>query len=745
MQQKTWKSPFKVDNLVGAAIPLALVGCGGGAGGSTVVSGISGGGSGIAVPGTAVKGPLSNATAFIDLDGDGLRDSNEPQATTEVDGSFTIRNVPAGTTASIVVVTNADTVDASTQAPLDGVTLTAPSGASVVSPLTTLVDKGGLSAESIATKLGLPAGVDPLTYNPFASGVNASEALAVEKAAHQVLATIRTLAEIGEGVGVSSFASLSASAEAIANTLSAATSTVDLSNTSAINSIFTQAASAFNLSGNAKTAFDATATSAKAALENVNSQIASVSSLTSESAKAAFKLGATLADQVKSGVETAVAGGDPASQISFKDADAVSSAARTASEASDVTGSVFAGGPLEGMLVFVDKNGDGIRQETEEFARTDANGTFTISTRVINPSLVAEADGSTVDTIGGNTSPLHYYTNTGSSTVISPFSMLMERFDLTSAELAAAIGFSEGVADTLGDLSEFNPWADGALSAGAELTAVQVMYQIDAIFQMIGAVAIGSSTMEIEGEVVASVLGSLEAALAEGVSIRENASVFAQNVFDEFLATEVEIAGRLDNAGITTQISNTIAAVVDDLGRLSLNQAGTAISTVENLGPDGTDGYISNVEVVVNGIFSLTQNAFDPNEGSPVALDDLDTGGELEVLKLFAPPSELGFLVGGDIATTTTYTEGFAGPILLDVAGSDGWVLQILEIEGTDFSEFSIGESGDELLFDSPPDYEDPGRDNPQAYSLALKAVDLTSGKSFSDTLLIRIDDVPDV
>ena len=43
--------------------------------------------------GAVIKGPLKNATVFLDYDNDGLRGSSEPFAVTGDDGSFSINGV----------------------------------------------------------------------------------------------------------------------------------------------------------------------------------------------------------------------------------------------------------------------------------------------------------------------------------------------------------------------------------------------------------------------------------------------------------------------------------------------------------------------------------------------------------------------------------------------------------------------------------------------------------------------------
>ncbi len=98
--------------------------------------------AGTPVSGNIVKGPLSNALVFLDLDGDNVLDANEQSIRTDADGKFTIN-----TTASsykIVALTDDSTVDTSSGAVLAGVTLSAPKGAAVVTPTTTLMEEGGL-------------------------------------------------------------------------------------------------------------------------------------------------------------------------------------------------------------------------------------------------------------------------------------------------------------------------------------------------------------------------------------------------------------------------------------------------------------------------------------------------------------------------------------------------------------------------------------------------------------------------
>ena len=157
--------------------------------------------SGQAVNGVISKGPLSNALVFLDLDGDNVLDAGEQSIRTDANGNFTINTT--ATDYKIVALTDASTVDSSSGATLAGVMLTAPKGAAVVSPTSTLMEEGGLTAEEVAEVLNLPDGVDPLEFNPYANDVDAADALAVEKISQQIMTAVSSFASAAEGAGAS--------------------------------------------------------------------------------------------------------------------------------------------------------------------------------------------------------------------------------------------------------------------------------------------------------------------------------------------------------------------------------------------------------------------------------------------------------------------------------------------------------------------------------------------------------------
>jgi len=328
------KKTIKIKKPTFVLSPLALLtlaACGGGGGG-----GQSGGGGGsFSVGGNVIKGPLSNALVGLDYDGDGIVDSNTVR--TDFDGSYSIST--SSSTYTIIAVTDDATVDASSGTVLSGVTLKAPQGASVVTPTTTLMKEGNLTSEQVASVLGLPDGVDPTTFNPYDSGVDATKALAVEKASQQVMTVMNSFASSAEGAGASEADAFKAALNSVVEVVKAkanklsdpnandADKSLDLTNATDLALIKTQAISEVSsTSGVNATAFNALVDDTATAVKNVNDKIATVSDLTSDASKNVFSTTQVLADQVKTAA-IAEASSAGSGNITFTDANVVSTAA----------------------------------------------------------------------------------------------------------------------------------------------------------------------------------------------------------------------------------------------------------------------------------------------------------------------------------------------------------------------------------------------------------------------------------
>ena len=282
---------------------LALTACGGE--NSTISSLLT------SASGKVIKGPLNNALVGLDYDGDGVVDSATVR--TDANGGYTLSTTK--TTYTVIAVTDESTIDKSSGAVMSGVTLKAPAGATVVTPTTTLMEEGGITAAQVVEVLGLPEDIDPLTFNAFDDGVNASDALAVEQASHQIMSVVNAFAAAAEGSGASESDAFEAAVKSIVEVVktkvanlddddaSASDKTLDLSNTADLALIkaqaITEVASIEGVTSGTTTAFDALADATATAVKNVNTEIAKASDLTSDESKSIFSTTQVLADQVK--------------------------------------------------------------------------------------------------------------------------------------------------------------------------------------------------------------------------------------------------------------------------------------------------------------------------------------------------------------------------------------------------------------------------------------------------------------
>jgi hypothetical protein len=180
---------------------LVLAACGGG-GGTKTETPDSGQAEPESFSGRVIKGPLGATFVFADRNANGVYDDGEPNTITDSSGRFTLNGVGSAT---IIATTTADTIDLSSGVVIEGLTLAAPAGSKVITPFTTVISKadGALAASQVSSILGLPSGVNLLSFDPFSEGVNTVDAARIEVVAHQLIATMRGLAAVAEGVGAS--------------------------------------------------------------------------------------------------------------------------------------------------------------------------------------------------------------------------------------------------------------------------------------------------------------------------------------------------------------------------------------------------------------------------------------------------------------------------------------------------------------------------------------------------------------
>jgi hypothetical protein len=251
------------------------------------------------------KGNLIGAEVYADNNQNGLFDAGDgAKVVTDSNGGYTLTDYVG--TYNVVAITNANTVDDSTGATIGaGVKLEAPAGASMVTPSTTMVTKimtaNGVDATTaagqVATALGFTAadvalGFDPLTFNAYEAGVDATLALKAEKTAQKIMAVVNTFAAAAEGTGASqadAFASAMSTVakvlevrvdKAVAGTGTAADQQLNFDNAADMTAITTQMVTDMTtVTGVDVTSFTNMATKTKDAIENVIAVVEAVASI----------------------------------------------------------------------------------------------------------------------------------------------------------------------------------------------------------------------------------------------------------------------------------------------------------------------------------------------------------------------------------------------------------------------------------------------------------------------------------
>lgn len=135
----------------------------------------------------AIDGYLSGATTFVDLDGDKYQDNGEWFTKTDIGGSLNLSKMALGK--NIIASSGTDIMTG--QSFLGAIS--APVGATVITPLTTLVDGlvgKGLSVASakslVQTGLAIPSSVNLLTYDPLPILADSSASSSAKATALQV-------------------------------------------------------------------------------------------------------------------------------------------------------------------------------------------------------------------------------------------------------------------------------------------------------------------------------------------------------------------------------------------------------------------------------------------------------------------------------------------------------------------------------------------------------------------------------
>jgi hypothetical protein len=277
------------------------------------------------ITGRLVNGYISQAIVFQDNDGDGVLDNDqdgideageEPYTTTGEDGKFTlVAGNPQG--GSLVTLSTKDTKDMSTGERVTSV-FKAPANASVISPLSTLIEAGaktGMTEAMLKTAFGIDSSTSLLSFDPVSSATTGSATVAAQalkvKAASVM---VSNLMDVGSSLiqGAKNAGSLDFSAAVVASLVTSIQKNptgLDLSQASAVTTVLTQALSASAVTMNSGDALANVVGHAADKLKDGNAQLMTQSTAANplaameQMAKIEKAVQSTVANSVKAAVQ----------------------------------------------------------------------------------------------------------------------------------------------------------------------------------------------------------------------------------------------------------------------------------------------------------------------------------------------------------------------------------------------------------------------------------------------------------
>ena len=250
------------------------------------------------INGSVLKGQITFALVYSDLNKNGIFDTAEPSAFTDENGNFNLTTSDAS--AKLIALGQVGSIDKSTGASAETINFSGTSSGTVISPFSTVITEGGITSEELADSLGLGE-VDLLNFNPFAAGVDATTAVLVEKISHQLENVINSFTEVTKGSGLTAAQAKATALDSFAAAAKeklALKETIDLSADADIDAISANISKSMTLTEAEAEALTTKLNTASTALKNVNTEIKTVVDLTSDATKGAFSLGQLLKDQI---------------------------------------------------------------------------------------------------------------------------------------------------------------------------------------------------------------------------------------------------------------------------------------------------------------------------------------------------------------------------------------------------------------------------------------------------------------
>ncbi|MFZ4743519.1 MAG: beta strand repeat-containing protein, partial [Limnohabitans sp.] len=263
--------------------------------------------------GKVVDGYVKDATVFVDLDSDGVKDANEPTAVTDATGGYSMASTVSLAGANLISLGGTDT---QTGAPVNF--MMAPAGLAVITPITTVyavaysattgtAAQKQAAAAAVLTSLGLTGTTaSALSFDPVASlagattATAAAAAIAFQTLAQNIMLAVQTANTLATGLGATgtagtiSLAAFNSIASLSATQLTALSSGSAADVTAVMNTIMTATVkSALSLADGSATLTGLSTLIAATAGATAN--VATLATAQSTAATAAATAGGTLA------------------------------------------------------------------------------------------------------------------------------------------------------------------------------------------------------------------------------------------------------------------------------------------------------------------------------------------------------------------------------------------------------------------------------------------------------------------
>ena len=554
----------------GTLTPFALIlsGCGSGNQTDKPLADENGADVSHTYSGAVVKGPLENAMVFIDENADGKLNDDEAFTKTDNNGYFILSSsIDDG---EIIAITDSNTVDHSSGTVLPGVTLKAPAGATVVTPLTTLMVQADISEADVLQVFGLPSDINPTNFNPYSDEVDLETAIAVEKVSHQIVTTVTTAAEV---VKQTTFlyedafdVSLAAMAERVTEVVQSNQSgtdsntlVMDLNAVADVGLITDKVVGKISQTDTAAGEILQTVMPAlNSAVANVNAELENVSDLTSTETKSTFAVTSELREQVSAAAKSP---SQAVELITFTNIDSVEESIAVALAKSAQLAAESAQAIAEANLMQVNAELEQLKQEFEQannqLTELESFNTTLSSQAGEYEEIIASLTAETATLRAEVASLIDHIADLENSFDETPFSQhdMNDQFAAGAASVDITTDNQQAINDYLKQHTDETPFSQADIDASVAAAVASVDITID------NAAAIAAAVAEFSEDTTPFSQADIDAAVATAFA---TGAASVDITLDNAAAITAAFASAVDNTPFSqADVDAAVVAAVD--------------------------------------------------------------------------------------------------------------------------------------------------------------------------------------